>query len=190
MLGAVIPTVAFELTEGPIVLRPWQHDDLEEAWAALQDPGIRLWNGTGSECREDAARMLRGRQDWTAGDHASWAVVAPVEGALLGSVSLHSVDAEQGSAEIGYWTTPGARGQGVAARAVDIACRWAYDAVPLHRITIIHALENAASARVAEKAGFLLEGRMRSSYRYGDGCRHDELLWSRLRTDPSPQFSS
>jgi RimJ/RimL family protein N-acetyltransferase len=186
----VVPTVAVELAGGPIVLRPWLHDDLDAAWAALQDPGIRLWNGTGSASREDAARMLRGRQDWTAGDHASWAVATPVEGELLGSVSLHSLDAEQGTAEIGYWTAPSARGRGVAARAVDIACRWAYDVVPLIRITIIHAVENAASARVAEKAGFLLEGRMRSSYRYADGRRHDEFLWSRLRCDPSPQFSS
>jgi RimJ/RimL family protein N-acetyltransferase len=134
--------------------------------------------------------MLGARQDGTSGDHASWAVVPPVEGALLGSVSLHSVDAEQGTGPIGYWTSPSARGRGVAARAVDLACRWAYDAMALHRITIIRAVENAASARVAEKAGFSLEGRMRSSYRFGDGRRHDEQLCSRLRTDPSPQFSS
>jgi RimJ/RimL family protein N-acetyltransferase len=44
---------------------------------------------------------------------------------------------------------------------------------------------------VAEKAGFTLEGRLRRSYRYGDGLKHDELLWSRLSDDdPSPDLSS
>ena len=49
-------------------------------------------------------------------------------------------------------------------------------------------MENVASARVAEKAGFLLEGRLRRSYRYGDGVKHDELLWARLSDDPAPEL--
>jgi hypothetical protein len=34
-----------------------------------------------------------------------------------------------------------------------------------------------------------LEGRLRRSYRYGDGVKHDELLWSRLSDDPPPLVS-
>jgi RimJ/RimL family protein N-acetyltransferase len=101
-------------------------------------------------------------------------------------VSLHSIDAEQGTAEIGYWTVPAARGRGVAGRAVDAACRWAFATLPVERIEILHAAENHASGRVAERAGFTLEGRLRRSYRYADGRKHDELLWSRLADDPPP----
>ena len=64
-----------------------------------------------------------------------------------------------------------------------MACRWAFDDLGLHRIQLFHAVENVASARVAEKAGFTCEGRLRQSHRYGDGLRHDELLWARLATD-------
>jgi RimJ/RimL family protein N-acetyltransferase len=53
----------------------------------------------------------------------------------------------------------------------------------LDRIQLFHAVENVASGRVAAKAGFRLEGRLRRSHRYGDGEKHDELLWSRLSDD-------
>jgi RimJ/RimL family protein N-acetyltransferase len=109
--------------------------------------------------------------------------------AVLGSVSLHSIDRTQNDAEIGYWTTPAARGRGVAARAVDAACRWGFGALPIDRIELFHAVENPASGRVAEKAGFTFEGHLRRSYRYGDGRKRDELLWGRLADDPPPRLS-
>jgi len=84
---------------------------------------------------------------------------------------------------------PAARGRGVAALAVDAACRWAFAALPVDRIELCHAVENAASGRVAEKAGFTYEGHLRRSFRYGDGVKHDELLWARLVDDPPPRLS-
>ena len=182
-MGAPEP---FELPAGPLLLRPWRDDDVDAVWAALQDPEIRLWNGVGSGSRDAVAAMLRRRADWSDGDHASWAVVDAATGELLGSVSLHSIDRQQAGAEIGYWTVPAARGRGVAARAVDAACRWAFGALPVERIEVCHAVENEASGRVAEKAGFQQEGRLRRSFRYGDGVKHDELLWARLAEDDVP----
>jgi hypothetical protein len=97
--------------------------------------------------------------------------------------------ATRDDAEIGYWTAPAARGRGVAAVAVDAGCRWAFAALPVDRIELCHAVENTASGRVAQKAGFTYEGHLRRSYRYGDGLEHDELLWSRLSDDPAPEIS-
>lgn len=192
------PLEPFELAAGPVRLRPWREDDVDQVWTAFQDPDIQLWNGGGVASRTDALVLLGRRLDWSTGDHASWAVVAP-EGiggvgggdtAVLASVSLHSIDRLQGDAEIGYWTAPPARGRGLAAVAVDAVCRWAFGALPIDRVELCHAVENTASARVAEKAGFTLEGRLRRSYRYGDGVKHDELLWSRLAADPTPELGS
>jgi RimJ/RimL family protein N-acetyltransferase len=179
------PIEPVELTAGPLRLRPWREDDLDAYWAALQDPDLRLWNGSGVESRDDLAAMLARRRDWSTGDHASWAVVDATTGELLGSVSVHRIDRTEDDAEIGYWTLPAARGRGIAGAAVDAACRWAFTELGLERIELCHAAENPASGRVAEKAGFTLEGRLRRSHRYGDGRRHDELLWARLRDDPA-----
>jgi RimJ/RimL family protein N-acetyltransferase len=178
-----------ELEAGAVRLRPWQSGDIDDLWAALQDPGIQLWNSGGGTSRQDAAALLGRRSDWTAGDHASWAVVDAGTGALLGSISVHSIQQSQ-DAQVGYWTVPEARGRGVAAAAVDAACRWAFQTLAVDRIELCHAVENSASGRVAEKAGFRYEGHLRRSFRYGDGVKHDELLWSRLSDDPPPRLSS
>lgn len=181
-----VPTEPIELRAGPFLLRPWREDDVDAVWAALQDPEIRLWNGGGSRSRDDVVALLARRRDWSGGDHASWGVVDGGSGTLLGSVSLHSIDAVQTGADIGYWTVPAARGRGVATIAVDAVCRWGFGTLPVERIQLYHAVENAASGRVAEKAGFRLEGRLRRSYRCGDGVKRDELLWARLADDPPP----
>ena len=182
------PIAPVELWAGPLWLRLWRPHDVDALWAAFQDPDIRLWNGGGVQSREDALALLGRRLDWTAGDHASWAVVDG-RNAVLASVSLHSIDRLQNDAEIGYWVVPAARGRGVAAVVTDAVCRWGFGALPIDRIELCHAVENAASGRVAEMAGFTLEGRLRRSYRYGDGLKHDELLWARLSDDPAPQLS-
>jgi RimJ/RimL family protein N-acetyltransferase len=183
----VEPIEPVVLEAGPFRLRPWRPDDIDAVWSAFQDADIRLWNGGGVESREDALVLLGRRLDWSTGDHASWAVV-DVEDVVLASVSLHSIDRLHNDAEVGYWTAPGARGRGIAAVATDAVCRWGFEALPIDRIELCHAVENTASARVAEKAGFTVEGRLRRSYRYGDELKHDEVLWARLSDDPPPRF--
>ena len=181
MADTSTPIEPVELRAGELLLRPWREDDVDAYWAALELPGGRLWHGSTMETREDVVAALARRRDWTLGDHASWALV---DGArLLGSLSVHRIDREQDDGEIGYWIAPSSRGRGLAALAAATACRWAFADLGLHRIQLFHAVDNAASARVAEKAGFTCEGRLRQSYRYGDGVRHDELLWARLATD-------
>jgi RimJ/RimL family protein N-acetyltransferase len=173
------------LEAGPWRLRPWRPDDADAALTALLDPDTALWNAGWVKTRDNALSWLERRREW-GGDHASWAVEDAAAAVLVGSVSLHSIDRDQNDAEIGYWTVPAARGRGVAARAVDAASRWGFGALPIDRIELCHAIENVASGRVAEKAGFTYEGHLRRSYRYGDGVKHDELLWARLADDPAP----
>ena len=188
MSSSTPPIRPVELRADDLLLRRWRDDDVDAYWTALESPGGRLWHGGRLRTRADVAAALARRRDWTTGDHATWAVVGA--GGLLGNVSLHRIDREQAEGEIGYWTVPAARGRGVAVRSVDAACRWGFTELGLHRIQLFHAVENPASGRVAERAGFTREGRLRQSYRYEDGLRHDELLWARLATDPAPLLDS
>ena len=105
---------------------------------------------------------------------------------LLGSMSLHRIDHDQRTAEIGYWTTPDARSR-TSPRPPSWRCAGGFATLSLERIELMHAVENEASARIAEKAGFTLEGRMRRVRRRRQ--RHDELLWARLRDDPPQKLT-
>ena len=168
-----------------LVLRPWTDDDLDAFWSASQDPATRLWNPVGDGSREAARAVLARRQDWSSGDHASFAVVSRDGGRLLGGVSLHAIDLHHGNAQIGYFVAAPARGRGIATAVVDGSCSWAFTSLGIERVELIHSVENAASGRVAAKAGFTCEGRLRRSWRCGDGVKRDELLWGRLSDDPA-----
>lgn len=175
-----------EIRWGSVLLRRWSAADVEGVLAAATDADIAPWNGSAVSSRDDAVEWIARRADWSDGDHVSLAVVDATGRELVGSVSLHQIDRTQGDAEIGYWTAPAARGRGCASAAVTALCRWAFVQLPIDRIELCHAVENVASARVAAKAGFTQEGRLRQSYLYGDGRKHDEFLWSLLRRDVDP----
>lgn len=173
-----------EIDAGGLHLRPPTAQDTADAALMLRDPDVRRWNAGPADLDLGQVRDWCARgADWSGGDHATFTVFDRDSGRLVGNVSLHRIDREQADAEIGYRVAPWARGRGVASTAVAATARWAFTALPLVRIELAHAVANPASCRVADNAGFPLEGTLRQSYVYGDGRRYDEHLHARLRTD-------
>ena len=179
-----VPERPVRIAADGLVLRAYTAADEPALRRGFEDPDIRRWNPPGPGV--DPAAWWPGRSDWSTGAHASWAVAAADDDRLLGDVSLHELDLEHGDAEIGYTVLPPARGRGVARRAVTLAARWGFEELGLFRVQLFHAAENVASCNVALAAGFLHEGTLRQSYRYGDGLRHDEHVHGRLVTDAVP----
>jgi RimJ/RimL family protein N-acetyltransferase len=173
-----------ELAVGEFRLRPPQAVDAEDALAMLRDPQVMIWNPAPSIVDVASAEAWLARNaDWTPGDHATFSVL-DVDDRYAGVVSLHHVDRYQSTADIGYRVAPWARGRGVATAAVRAVTDWAFADLSLLRIQLFHGVGNPGSCRVAEKAGYGLEGVLRSATLYGDGQRHDDHLHARLATDP------
>jgi RimJ/RimL family protein N-acetyltransferase len=105
-------------------------------------------------------------------------VTAAERGEVLGGAALHHVDLERSIGEVGYWLLPEARGRGVATRVARIVAEWGFE-VGLARIEAQTFVENAASQRVLERAGFTREGLLRSMPRTRGG-RGDMVLFSLL----------
>jgi len=76
--------------------------------------------------------------------------------------------------------------RGIASWALTAATRWAVDVLRLERLELVHAVANPGSCRVAEKAGYLLEGVSRRGFRDDAGHRWDSHLHARLADDPDP----
>jgi RimJ/RimL family protein N-acetyltransferase len=173
-----------ELTVGGLLLRPPDVRDAGDALAMLRDPESVVWNPAPAVVDVETARAwCKGLADWSAGDHATFSVLDADSGRLLGNVSLHEVDRQQSIAEMGYRVAPWARGHGVGTAAVRVVTEWAFAQLGLHRVQLFHAVPNAASCRVATKAGYATEGILRSAGVYGDGRRYDEHLHGRLAED-------
>lgn len=164
-----------------VVLRPYGPADRDDLLAAFADPDIARWN-PGPTGDRGVEEFVERRNDWSPGDHASWAVADPSD-RLVGSVSVHRIDVDQADAEIGYWVAPWARRQGFGTRGVRAAAQFAFGPLRLHRLYLHHAVDNPGSCAVARSAGFELEGTLRESYRYPDGEFHDEHLHGRLAGD-------
>ncbi|MET9630143.1 GNAT family N-acetyltransferase [Lentzea sp. NPDC006480] len=136
-----------------INLRPWRADDLPALLAAHRDPALRRWLATSLTDEAQARQWLEVQAaGWDSATRFSFAVVTA--GNAVGHVVVKM--GEAGTAEVGYWTAPQARGHGIAARAVETATGWAFHTLNLTRLSLVHAEDNQASCRVAEKCGYVL----------------------------------
>jgi RimJ/RimL family protein N-acetyltransferase len=170
-----------EITAGRLHLRPWEAGDADALERVLADPALGRWTGLPSRpALEWVTRTWPGR--WADGTGAGFAVLDATSAELLAGVDLHGVDAAAGTAEVGWFCAPRARGRGVGTEAVQVLCRWAFRAVGLHRLTAQVEVGNWASRALAEKAGFTVEGVLRDAPAPGDR-RADTWLASLLASD-------
>lgn len=180
-MAVIVPRALVPVEGFGLVLRAYRPSDASDLLAAFADPEILSWN-PGPAGPDAAAQFREGRNDWSEGDHASWAIADETD-RLVGSMSVHSIDPDQAGAEVGYWVAPWARRRGVATRAVRAATGFAFGRLGLHRLYLYHAVDNPGSCAVAMAAGFRQEGTLRQSYRYADGAYHDEHLHALLAAE-------
>lgn len=108
----------------------------------------------------------------------------------IGSIGVTiGKDVHRFSAELGYWLAEPFWGQGIMPRAVKLITEYAIEELGLHRIYAEPYAFNTASAKVLEKAGFFLEGTLRSSA-YKDGRFLDQHLYSYIREKTAPSVAS
>jgi RimJ/RimL family protein N-acetyltransferase len=165
-LAADMPALVAEMDREYPTAGLWSRRDARPHRTTLPG-GAQRWTGPTDE--QDAAEWLAGQdRGWRDGDWLSFAVLeADADGghALAGHICIENrLDGgrvgELQTAEIHYWTAVAARGRGVAPAAVRAMTDWAFGAfgaTGLREIMIVHDVDNPASCRVAEKAGYPFE---------------------------------
>jgi len=101
---------------------------------------------------------------------------------LIGNCGIRKAFAEALEADIGYEITPDYWGQGYATEAARAIVHFGFTELKLHRITAWCVADNVASARVLEKAGLKLEGRLREKEYFKDRW-WDTLLYAILESE-------
>jgi len=177
---APLPLPDPPLSDGTIALREKTEADVPALVSAVQDPLIPRYTRVPSPYGERQARefLVEQRRRREEGIELSLLVVDAENDDLLGSVGAR-VDRENERAEIGYWVAREARGRGVASSAVVLLGTWLFGALELARLQIHTEVDNVASQRVAERAGFRREGVLRS-YELIEGRPIDVVMFAAL----------
>jgi RimJ/RimL family protein N-acetyltransferase len=179
-----------ELREGGLLLRPWRPEDADAVYRACQDPLIQRWTGIPSPyTREHADGFVAGfaPQHWAARTRADLGVFDAATAELLGSSGLIALDLTCGTAEVGYWVAPWARGRGVATDSTRAVARWAR-ALGVERLGWRAEVGNHASRLVAARIGVRFEGVARAAIRRygGRDAWVGALLTGELRESDAP----
>jgi RimJ/RimL family protein N-acetyltransferase len=170
------------LSDGIVALRMLREDDVPSMVSHCRDPEMQRWTLVPSPYgRNDAyAWIERSRKQWAAGESAGFAIVLEGADEYLGGIDVRSGPWPVG--EIGYGVRREVRGRGVATRALRLLSRWALDELGLVRLQLVTDVENVASQRVAERAGFTREGILRQALEV-KGRRSDCVMFSLLPAD-------
>lgn len=161
-------------------LRPWREGDVAAILAMSRDPDTIRFTSVPDPYDEDSVRIWLALQParLRAGDGAAFAVVEPPGEEALGAIGVRVLHG-RGIAEIGYHMAPQARGRGLATAALRLLSDWSFRKLPVARLQLTTHLDNPASQRVAEKAGYTREAVLRS---WADqrGDRVDLIMYSLL----------
>ena len=97
-------------------------------------------------------------------------------GEVVGDLTTHNCDARVGSFSYGITIRREHRRNGYAAEAIALVLRYYFRELRYQKATVTVFSFNESSARLHEKLGVRLEGRMRRT-QFTDGALHDELIY-------------
>ncbi len=130
---------------------------------------------------EEEAEQLKKRYSFMARKELYFNMFHKETGTLVGVIALWNIDWEVPKFEIGYFLRTSFEGQGYATEAVDGITSFAFNQLGAQRIQITSPDQNEPSWRVAERAGYHLEGILRNNYRDVDGKLVDSRYYSKIK---------
>ena len=165
-----------------ITLRPVKESDLDELWEIhidIADRGPFFPIGVISQ---PSFRKEFNETGFWEGDKGML-VIVDKDDKIIGHVEFFKTVNYLDELELSYqiYGTQN-RGKGVATEAVTLMTRYLFERLRYNRIRLIIHPDNAASRRVAEKAGYQFEGIARGIW-YNRGKHHDVAVYAALQNE-------
>ena len=161
-------------------IRTWSSRDADalvkyannrNVWLNMRDAFPHPYTEASAQAFLDAVS----RQDPT----TFFAIATPTE--AIGGIGITlNRDVHRFTAEMGYWLGEPYWGKGIMTETVSKFTEYAFECFPLVRIYAEPYANNSPSCRVLEKAGYVLEGRLRNSA-IKDGRILDQFMYSQVR---------
>ncbi|MHC4779414.1 MAG: GNAT family N-acetyltransferase [Planctomycetota bacterium] len=137
-----------------LVLGAVSEEDVEPIWSATRHEGFNdgmRWDPP--QRREEIREFTRRNLEWWRNGQAYVFTMRFVEGgAFVGRISIRPEE-DEGVWSVGFWTHPEHWGRGYTTEALQTVLAFGFERLDAEKITGAHALWNAASRRVLEKAG-------------------------------------
>lgn len=186
-LRVVPDTHELIISDGVIGLRQFTSEDIPRLFTAIHESMSNLsawmvWAHPDYSMEDTRAFVAKCGPGWEKGEQYSFAIVDVHDGEFLGSVGLSAVNRAHGFANLGYWVRAGKTRHGVASSATRMAARFSFQSLKLNRVELLVPTANAASQRVADKAGAKREGLLRKRLQL-NGVAHDAFVYSFVAED-------
>jgi [ribosomal protein S5]-alanine N-acetyltransferase len=141
-----------------ILLRAPQVEDAEDLFGSVtSDPRVTKYlSWTPHPDVNETRRVIS--ELFNVGDDHTWLVVLRESGEVVGELGYRQPQAD--AAELGYCLAVRWWGDGLMSEAVGVALQRLQQDPRLQRVTAVVHVDNVRSARVLEKCGFALEGRL------------------------------
>ena len=142
--------------DGEVILRPWQMDDADFLQTSYADYEAKLRTPLTDPAGNAALRWIFAHQARGLHPPAPAFIISDASGERYGAIGATNIDWAAKRAEFFYWLLAAYRGRGLAARALEAVSRWA-ESRGLERLELMIDTRNAASRKVAERAGYSFE---------------------------------
>jgi ribosomal-protein-alanine N-acetyltransferase len=161
---ASIPALDQPLRNERVGLRLADERDIPEILIAHQDdPQLyaRLGLRRPPSGAELGRQMEAAERERETGMRARLTILQPGSDDCRGRVSVHSIDWNEGRAELGIWLAPQVRGRGLAAAALRLVVRWLFDDWGISLVQLLTEPGNEPMLHAARSAGFVERGMRR-----------------------------
>jgi [ribosomal protein S5]-alanine N-acetyltransferase len=172
----------FHSLEGELIyFKALSLEDVQEIHDYASDKDVSRfigWNlmNTLDETRDLIDIMLKRE---SAGTHLYASIVLKSTQAIIGTAMIFNFDHEANQAEVGYVFHKDHWGKGYGTEIVALMSDFAFTSLKLHKLHASVVDANIGSARILEKNGYELEGRLKDHYFIEDKY-YDSLLFGKI----------
>jgi len=173
----------FHEVEGKnICFRSLKISDSQEIHGYASDKDVSRfigWNlmNTLNETSEYVQEMINREE---AGTHLYASIVLKSTQSIIGTAMIFNFNHEAKHAEVGYVFHKDFWGKGYGVETVKLMNNFAFDSLNLHKLHARVVSANIGSARVLERNGYVLEGRLKD-YHFIENVYYDSLLFGKLQ---------